>query len=79
MKFYFQEINLIEVARLQNAILHSVPLMEFNRLLKDYKYLLHNQTIGGGAAAGGGGAGGSGSQSDAGYQSAEDEVPNFDI
>uniref|UniRef100_A0A915CVB1 Nucleoprotein TPR n=1 Tax=Ditylenchus dipsaci TaxID=166011 RepID=A0A915CVB1_9BILA len=60
------EVNLVEVARLQNALLHSVPLAEYNRLLKDFKQMVHAQTVAGGR-------GGTSVSSDAGYQSAEDE------
>ncbi|KAI1731189.1 hypothetical protein Ddc_03922 [Ditylenchus destructor] len=62
------EINLIEIARLQNALLHSAPLAEYNRLLRDYKQLLHRSTIGSAGSSASGTTG-----SDAGYQSAEDD------
>ncbi|KAI1722229.1 hypothetical protein DdX_04538 [Ditylenchus destructor] len=62
------EINLIEIARLQNALLHSAPQPEYNRLLRDYKQLLHRSTIGSAGSSVSGTTG-----SDAGYQSAEDD------
>lgn len=42
----FKEINLIEIARLQQSLLHSVPLSEYNHLLSEHKYLLAKQTMG---------------------------------
>lgn len=40
---------MIEIARLQNALLHSVPLSEYNRLLAEYKKNLANGALGGSA------------------------------
>jgi hypothetical protein len=42
----FQEINVIEIARLQNALLHSVPLNEYNKLLAEYKKGLITDFVG---------------------------------
>lgn len=36
---------MIEIARLQNSLLFSVPLNEYNRLSKQYKLLLCKETI----------------------------------
>lgn len=36
---------MIEIARLQNALVHSVPLQSYNKLLANFKKLLHTQTI----------------------------------
>jgi hypothetical protein len=37
---------MIEIARLQNALVHSVSLPSYNKLLTDFKRLLHTQTVG---------------------------------
>ncbi|KAI6225712.1 hypothetical protein M3Y95_00726000 [Aphelenchoides besseyi] len=39
------EMNMIEIARLQNALVHSVPARAYDRLLADFKRLLHRQTL----------------------------------
>lgn len=36
---------MIEIARLQNALLHSIPVAEYNRLLKEHKTLLHRRVF----------------------------------
>jgi hypothetical protein len=36
---------MIEIARLQNALVHSVPLQSYNKILSDFKKLLHTQTL----------------------------------
>ncbi|CAD5205740.1 unnamed protein product [Bursaphelenchus okinawaensis] len=37
--------SILEIARLQNLIFHSVPMKTYNLLLKKYKELLHNYTV----------------------------------
>jgi hypothetical protein len=36
---------MIEIARLQNALVHSVPQQSYNNLLVNFKKLLHTQTL----------------------------------
>lgn len=52
------ETMLFELARLQNALLHSVPIHQHNRLLREHKKLLRDRFL---------------SPTDGGYHSAEDE------
>lgn len=37
---------MVEIARLQNALVHSVSLHSYNKLLTNFKRLLHTQTVG---------------------------------
>jgi hypothetical protein len=37
---------MLELARLQNALVHSVSLHSYNKLLANFKRLLHTQTLG---------------------------------
>lgn len=39
------EAKLFELARLQNALLHSVPVHEYNRLLRQHKRLLRDRFL----------------------------------
>uniref|UniRef100_A0A183C7I7 HOOK_N domain-containing protein n=1 Tax=Globodera pallida TaxID=36090 RepID=A0A183C7I7_GLOPA len=39
------EAKLFELARLQNALLHSVPVNEYNRLLREHKRLLRDKFL----------------------------------
>ncbi|KAL3101975.1 hypothetical protein niasHS_003384 [Heterodera schachtii] len=43
--FVENEAKLFELARLQNALLHSVPVHEYNRLLRQHKRLLRDRFL----------------------------------
>ena len=36
---------MIEIARLQNVIIHSVPLTQYEKILKAYKAVMHKATL----------------------------------
>uniref|UniRef100_A0AC34EZV0 Uncharacterized protein n=1 Tax=Panagrolaimus sp. ES5 TaxID=591445 RepID=A0AC34EZV0_9BILA len=42
------ELSMIEIARLQNVIIHSVPLTQYEKILKAYKSAVHKSTVNGG-------------------------------
>uniref|UniRef100_A0AC35GY19 Uncharacterized protein n=1 Tax=Panagrolaimus sp. PS1159 TaxID=55785 RepID=A0AC35GY19_9BILA len=39
------ELSMIEIARLQNVIIHSAPLTQFEKVLKAYKSLVHKSAV----------------------------------
>uniref|UniRef100_A0A914XZL8 Uncharacterized protein n=1 Tax=Panagrolaimus superbus TaxID=310955 RepID=A0A914XZL8_9BILA len=41
------ELSMIEIARLQNVIIHSIPLTQYEKILKAYKSLIHKSTVNG--------------------------------